>query len=773
MKSTVFATLIFCLCLIAGCESLNRLARKPGESLTGSPEKLALDAKRRQAAEEQAARNPQKKPSTDLAGGSGARQANFPPAGSANDGDLDSILAQANHAERANQIPAAKALYEQALQISPQNAQSHHRLGVLADQLGRYDEAQNHYQVALSQEPNNPVLLSDIGYSYYSQDRLDEAEQYLLQSLQVQPNNEIARNNLGQVYGKRALQTGSQKDYQLAREQFAMASGPEAAEEQMRAITSGNSDRSVKEERHGVTNPFKKRNGNDKSMAAQSGSGLQAPDPAINKETRKFMQKLESMKKEAIANGEIKPPANSGNPQALRDPNRGNPYANVPTDRLNDELAQIDRDAALRRERALQVSNSLINRPTVRHPILERNVRGNAPFDQRGDIEQTGGWDDGSGSQGQHIQGQNLPNINPLRTRQPRVADAQADDGSDPPASSALPSGRGQNDPRAQYQEGPADYPRAPGAVGDPRFGDYDPAANQNWNGRPPSDGSQPWPESSRTGHQFDSGAANDNRIDAAGTQRQNDENRDFRYTGLATQPRNPFPFDPTNLINREQQRPDVVQAPPGWGVNRGTSNQGGRFSNQYNYGRPDDGRQTAAELGLDAGVGEMFPNNALEQISPNNRRQGRAPYGPRKSVPDPRTRQQTSDLSNSWSAFDSQNQGVEADATTRRGMPQGGNGTMAPADYAPQQTGFRNGGYPRGAEPGEFNNAGAGSGSDAGQSYDQGSSQDGMAPQNTGRPRRPDYNSVNGRPSSSYPPSRPNSAPPQNFGTPPMYFGR
>lgn len=779
MRSTVFAMLILCCCLGMGCESLNRLTRRSG-SPTGKSEQLSEDAKRRQASEQLAARSP----STELLAKQtekARQEANFPPATPAINGSVESLLAQANQAERSRQFPAARALYEQVLQASPRNSQAHHRLGVLADQDGHYAEAQNHYQVALSQEPENPILLSDIGYSFYSQDRLDDAEQYLQESLRVQPNNEIARNNLAQVYGRRAQQTGSQSDYQLARDQFAMANGPQGVDERMQQLYPPTPPA---ESRAGILNPFKKRLDRNKSQVVQAGSELQAPDPELNKETQKFIKSFEQLKQEAIRSGEYKTSASDTTLRGQRTP-APSTTTNVPLNQLNSELARIDQDAQWRRERALRELGPLANRRPARP----------APA-QPDEIEQVGSYEDATQSVGRPFQQNGLPSINPNQSRRPgpgmmpQEEDMSQFAGTNFNQPSNMP--RGWKQQNADPQAVPTNT--APGHSNTNASGD--PSMDQSWSQQARSSMSQSWPETGGSPNQFDAGGQ---RWDGESVMRQDQvapgteqfgggpesnpqamAEADARIPGYSQQRLGAGTADRNNFsarglrVNPASSQTQQVLAPEGWG-RRDNSSQGGASANPNNFNSPDDGRQTAAQLGLDAGMDGMFPDSAVEQPVSNSRRQGRAPFGPRNSQPLQRNQNQSNQTQrnnsqNTWPSVDPHDQSLQAPAMTPGGMRQGGAGMMSPTDYAPQQTGFRSGGYPQGASL-EMNDH-SDSSTESNGAWGQ-SSRQSFDPRNAVRPRRPVYNDAPNQTGARGVPGRPNYGSSQNFGAPPMDFGR
>jgi Flp pilus assembly protein TadD len=778
MRPAVIAMLILCCCLGTGCESLNRMTRWPGKSAATNQEQLVQDLKRRQAAEQQATISPS---GSLLAKQTeqGRQQANFPPSGTDPESQIEFLLSQAGQAERANQNATAKGYYDQVLQIIPQHPRAHHRLGVLADQEGRYVEAQNHYQIALSLEPNNSVLLSDIGYSYYSQDRLNEAEQYLQEALRIQPSNNFARNNLAQVYGRRAQQTGSEADMQLAREQFAKANGEMEGDEQLQRMLPA----ATVEESKRFPNPFKKLLNRDKPQVAQTGSTLQAPDPALNKPTQKFIQSFEQLKQEAIARGEYS--TSSGTDQTQNP--RSAAMRNVPPDRLNDELERIDNEAQIRRELALRELN----------PYSKRRLPSQTDGQwERGEIRQTGGFEDSLDAMGRRGQMVGPPTINPSRPS--RRGSSAKQSGDDRSRSGYGPANYGDSAP--EYAGGNQRLNETSNPQMDsgdlnstwPNSGNpADPANNQDWNQPSASPMARSWPDTAASPTQYLANGETWNGTSNMPQDRVAPGSEGFGSGFESNQPyqqiSNRGNFDHPNMTRQYQgggparsERGNLIPAPPGWGGRHGENWDRDRMSSGANqFNRVDDGRQTAAQLALDAGMGEMFPGHATEQTTGpsrgNNRRQGRAPYGPRNSQPDSRDGREWSQSSGDypggdWPGVDPHNQTLSAPMSTPDGMQPGGAGMMSPADYAPRQVGYQNGGYPRGAvdSQDEYNQGGNGMNGRRGTNnrgpnfYDA-------------RPANYEAGYDNGaiNQGSGWNRQRPGGDAPLNHGAPPMYFGR
>ncbi|MDB5336979.1 MAG: Tetratricopeptide 1 repeat-containing protein [Planctomycetaceae bacterium] len=707
MRLTLVASLVLCGFFCAGCESLNKTARFPGKK-PAMPEQLANDLKRREASE--------KLVSQDTLRGAADRsvqQANFTPAAGP-PSEIDAVLLQAKQAEQAQQNQVAKTLYDQVLQKQPQNAEAHHRLGVLADQEGRYPEAQAHYQAAIKQEPQNASLLSDIGYSYYSQDRLNDAEKYLNQALLIQPGNQYARNNLAHVYGRRAQQTGSANDYKDAQEQFVLALGPQGAEDQMKQLfpQGGSPQVGATSDKRGLLNPFKK---SDKG-ATRTGSLLQAPKPKSEDGNEKLLKQMAEIREKMEKAGELHP-KRPGSDAAMGSPvmNGGrNSQAPVPYNQMNQVLSDIDHEAEIQRTEVLRQS----------YPERQRGGTPATPagWNQPDRIQQVGG------DRNDPRDGYGAPRAQDGGNR------SGARDGFGQPNGSDYPNpnggyGQGYPDggPQANFNE-----PNRAGAYNsnqDGREPGFDNAVpDQGRNVRQVDRGYAPsWPDAAGSPTQFDSRG---NTWDGQSVINDSQLGRDSNINGQN---------DPTYRTGGGQafgpQRPNA--------------------GNRANPAGRNEGRQAAAQLGLDAGMGEMFPGGETDAGMNGVNQQGYQQTNPRNGPSG----------GYNWNTDPSMN----PIPTTQRGMPPGGNGMMAPADYSYSQPGYQNNGYSQGVTPAMGDNFGQ-QGGDVSAPWNQSSTM-----QRNSRPvQQMQYGNDTGAASGRFAPSRPAANPQsQNFGAPPMYYGR
>ncbi len=711
MRLTLVASLVLCGFVCTGCESLNKTARFPGKK-PAMPEQLANDLKRREATAKQVSPD-----SLRGAADKTVQQANFTPAAGAS-AEIDAVLLQAKQAEQAQQNQNARTLYEQVLQKQPQNAEAHHRLGVLADQEARYPEAQAHYQAAVQQEPENASLLSDIGYSYYSQDRLNDAETYLTRAVAIQPGNKYARNNLGHVYARRAQQSGSPKDYELAQEQFVLALGPQDADAQMQrlfpqgGLAQAGSNAGSNADKRGLLNPFKK---SDKGTP-RTASNLFAPKPKVDG-NEKLKQDMERIRQEMEAAGQLPPQGSNSQLSAGR-----NSRPPVPYNQMNQVLSDIDHEAELQRNQVLR--ESYPERPRGGTPATQ------AKWDPSSRIQQVGDWNDprnGAGPQGDR-DGYGAPNSADWGDRRSAGGNPNAQATFGGPNGTDYPNPNGGN---GAYQQGgpPSNFngPNDPGAYNQGQFdrgpGFDNAIPNPSRNVRQADAGSAPsWPDASGSPTQFD---ARGNTWDGQSVINDSQPGRDSNISGQ------------NDAIYRT-----------GGGQPFGTQRPNG--SNRTAPAGRNEGRQAAAQLGLDAGMGEMFPGGDADAGMNGVNQQGDQQTGPRNGAPG----------GFNWNTDPSMNQ----IPTTQRGMAPGGNGMMAPADYSYSGPSYQNNGYSQGVTPAMGDNYGQ-QGGDVSAPWNQG-----PTTQRNSRPvQQMQYQNDTGNASGRFAPSRQS----QNFGAPPMYYGR
>ncbi|TWU09180.1 Tetratricopeptide repeat protein [Symmachiella macrocystis] len=126
-------------------------------------------------------------------------------------------------AEDAGELESARRFYQNVLRKHPTHAHAHHRLGVVADKMQHYAEAERHYESALNyMSPDNrqeiSIVFSDLGYSYLLRGDFPQSERALNNALAYHPDSRIAIRNL-------ALLNGYRGDFEMAYQKFASVGG--------------------------------------------------------------------------------------------------------------------------------------------------------------------------------------------------------------------------------------------------------------------------------------------------------------------------------------------------------------------------------------------------------------------------------------------------------------------------------------------------------------------------------------------------------------------
>jgi len=100
---------------------------------------------------------------------------------------------------QAGDLHQAEQLYHQVLQVHPGHAEAHHWRGVLANQMGRHDQAVVSIRHALRLKPDYAEAHNNLGSVLQSQGLLAEAVTCYRQAVQLNANLAEAHTNLGSV----------------------------------------------------------------------------------------------------------------------------------------------------------------------------------------------------------------------------------------------------------------------------------------------------------------------------------------------------------------------------------------------------------------------------------------------------------------------------------------------------------------------------------------------------------------------------------------------
>ncbi len=124
---------------------------------------------------------------------------------------FEETLAQAQKAFESKQLDQAKALFEQAHEVQPAQADLIHMLGIIAAQQSDFVQAERYLRLAIEQDPNEPAYHNHLGNTLQAQQRFTEAIAVHRQALECDPNHAESYNNLGNAYD-RLHETQAAKD---------------------------------------------------------------------------------------------------------------------------------------------------------------------------------------------------------------------------------------------------------------------------------------------------------------------------------------------------------------------------------------------------------------------------------------------------------------------------------------------------------------------------------------------------------------------------------
>ncbi len=121
----------------------------------------------------------------------------------------DVQLALGRTAEQQQQWPAAMTIYRRMLDADPKHPEATHRMAVLYDRQGEFEQSSQWFQKTLKLKPGDPDVFCDLGFSLYSQCRYSEAETNFQQALALQPEHARSQNHLGLVLAQQGEREAS------------------------------------------------------------------------------------------------------------------------------------------------------------------------------------------------------------------------------------------------------------------------------------------------------------------------------------------------------------------------------------------------------------------------------------------------------------------------------------------------------------------------------------------------------------------------------------
>ena len=109
-------------------------------------------------------------------------------------------LAVKNH--QKNNLKVAQGLYNQVLEIDPQQANAHNNLGGIFQSLNENHKAQSCYEKAIEIDPNYAQAHCNLGVIFQSLNENHKAQSCYEKAIEIDPNISQAHNNLASIFQK-------------------------------------------------------------------------------------------------------------------------------------------------------------------------------------------------------------------------------------------------------------------------------------------------------------------------------------------------------------------------------------------------------------------------------------------------------------------------------------------------------------------------------------------------------------------------------------------
>ncbi|MHC5731010.1 MAG: tetratricopeptide repeat protein, partial [Nostoc sp.] len=117
----------------------------------------------------------------------------------------------------------AEEIYRQIIDVDPKQSEALYGLGMLAQQRGQYQNAEQFFQAALQLQPEVGAIYNSLGFTLQQQGKLEEAIAYYEKALNILPDCIEVQMNLGNalhLQGK--LPPEEQTHYADLNQQFAL-----------------------------------------------------------------------------------------------------------------------------------------------------------------------------------------------------------------------------------------------------------------------------------------------------------------------------------------------------------------------------------------------------------------------------------------------------------------------------------------------------------------------------------------------------------------------
>ena len=115
-----------------------------------------------------------------------------------------------------NELRIAKARFQEALDVFPDNSKAHYGMGVVMRELKNPERSRRHFKAALDLEPDLTEALFHLGQMAFDESKLDEAEGALRRVLEQDPDDHGAYFLLGQIHENRNALKDAEVAYRKA-----------------------------------------------------------------------------------------------------------------------------------------------------------------------------------------------------------------------------------------------------------------------------------------------------------------------------------------------------------------------------------------------------------------------------------------------------------------------------------------------------------------------------------------------------------------------------
>lgn len=119
--------------------------------------------------------------------------------------DISSLSCSARAHRALGNISAAVDLFTQALQLQPHSADARRNLGMIMQEAGLLQQAEQHLRLCLEANPNDATALSALATVFAKTGRPQQAEDLFLSAAQQQPDNDSIRSNVATFYRNNKL----------------------------------------------------------------------------------------------------------------------------------------------------------------------------------------------------------------------------------------------------------------------------------------------------------------------------------------------------------------------------------------------------------------------------------------------------------------------------------------------------------------------------------------------------------------------------------------